>query len=236
MLRRDETASRLKTSRQEDFTAVHNSLHRPRLPLRWLAALRLALALLVASCPSLTGAATPVALAQAPAASPGGLHVVATTTQVEDFVANVGGDRITLLPVLAPDDDPHSYQPTANDARSFASADVVFANGVGLETWLDTLLNNLRPGTTVVKLGDQSGIQLLQGSGEEQTQGDPHVWQDPTNAQKMVARIRDTLVAADPDGAPTYQANATAYGERLGQLDQWISQQIQTIPVDQRTL
>jgi ABC-type Zn uptake system ZnuABC Zn-binding protein ZnuA len=31
-----------------------------------------------------------------------------TTTQVEDFVGNVGGERITVLPVLAPDDDPHS--------------------------------------------------------------------------------------------------------------------------------
>src|ERR1700682_3859507 len=126
--------------------------------------LRRALAFLLISCSSLFSVSAPV-LAQAPAPRAAAtLHVVATTTQVEDFVANVGGDRITLLPVLAPDDDPHSYQPTANDARSFASADVVFANGVGLETWLDTLLNNLRPGTMVVKLGDQSGIQLLQGS------------------------------------------------------------------------
>jgi ABC-type Zn uptake system ZnuABC Zn-binding protein ZnuA len=141
-----------------------------------------------------------------------------------------------LLPVLAPDDDPHSYQPTATDARNFAVADVVFANGVGLETWLDPLLNNIRPGTPVVRLGDQSGIHLLQGSGEEENQGDPHVWQDPTNAQKMVALIRDTLSAADPANGPTYQANAAAYSAQLDQLDQWVGQQIQSIPADQRKL
>src|SRR5258708_31000708 len=98
---------------------------RLHLPVR----LRTAFALLLLSLSS-------PALAQAPAPlAPGALHVVATTTQVEDFVGNVGGERITLLPVLAPDADPHSYQPTASDARNFAAADVVFANGVGLETW-----------------------------------------------------------------------------------------------------
>jgi zinc/manganese transport system substrate-binding protein/manganese/iron transport system substrate-binding protein len=202
-----------------------------------LAAPCLALALVLASCLSLISVATPAALAQAPSPrAAASLNVVATTTQVQDMVGNVGGARISLLPVLAPDDDPHAYQPTANDARNFTAADVVFANGVGLETWLDPLLNNLRPGTPVVRLGDDSGIQLLQGSGEELSQGDPHVWQDPINAQKMVARIRDTLSAADPDGAPTYQANATAYTDQLAQLDQWIGQQIQSIPADQRKL
>jgi zinc/manganese transport system substrate-binding protein/manganese/iron transport system substrate-binding protein len=191
----------------------------------------LALALL------LTNWSTPAVLAQAPSSRAANtLRVVATTTQVEDFVGQVGGERVTLLPVLAPDDDPHSYQPTATDARNFAAADVVFANGVGLETWLDPLLNNIRPGTPVVRLGDQSGIDLLQGSGEEENQGDPHVWQDPTNARKMVALIRDTLSASDPANGPTYQANAAAYSAQLDQLDQWIGQQIQSIPADQRKL
>jgi ABC-type Zn uptake system ZnuABC Zn-binding protein ZnuA len=127
-------------------------------------------------------------------------------------------------------------QPTANDARNFATADIVFANGVGLETWLDPLVSNVRPGTPVVRLGGDSGIALLPGSGDEQSQGDPHAWQDPTNVQKMVSVIRDTLIGADPDNGPSYQANATAYIDQLGQLDQWIGPQIQSIPLDQRKL
>ena len=172
----------------------------------------------------------PAARASAP------LTVVATTTQVEDFVAHVGGDRVTLLPILAGDDDPHDYQPTADDARNFAQANIVFANGIGLETWMEPLLANVPAGAPVVKLGDESGLPLLQGSGEEEQSGDPHVWQDPTNVQKMILKIRDTLSAADPDGATTYQANADAYMAQLGELDQWISQQIQSIPPEQRKL
>lgn len=87
-----------------------------------------------------------------------------------------------------------------------------------------------------MKLGEQSELSLLQGSGTEQDQGDPHVWQDPTNVQKMVATIRDTLAQLDPEGASVYRANANAYIMQVGDLDSWISQQIQTIPPDQRKL
>ena len=164
------------------------------------------------------------------------LNVVATTTQIEDFVAHVGGDRVNVLRILEGDDDPHEYQPTADDARKFAQADIVFANGVGLETWLDPLLTNVPSTTPVVKLAQQSGITLLRGAGEEADSGDPHVWQDPTNAQKMVATIRDALAAVDPTGAPIYQSNAETYIGQLSELDQWITQQIQSIPADQRKL
>jgi ABC-type Zn uptake system ZnuABC Zn-binding protein ZnuA len=188
-------------------------------------------ALLLAAVPStVLPFGAPVARAVTP------LNVVATTTQVEDFVSQVGGDRVNVLPILAGDDDPHDYQPTADDARKFAQADLVFANGVGLESWLDPLLTNVPANSPVVKLGDVSGIPLLQGLGAEEQSGDPHIWQDPRNVQKMVDVIRQTLSAADPDGASTYRSNAAAYSAQLDQLDQWISQQVQLIPPDQRKL
>src|SRR3712207_2408169 len=65
------------------------------------------------------------------------LRVLATTTQIQDFTRNVGGDRVTVIPILGGDDDAHVYQPTAADARNVADADLVLANGVGLEPWLD---------------------------------------------------------------------------------------------------
>jgi ABC-type Zn uptake system ZnuABC Zn-binding protein ZnuA len=175
-------------------------------------------------------AKSPAAHAAAP------LTVVASTSQIADFTSHVAGDRVNLVPILGPDDDPHEYQPTADDARHLAQANVVFANGVGIETWLDPLLTNVRSGTPVVKLAEQSGIQLLTGLGEEASSADPHVWHDPTNVQKMVVTIRDTLSRLDPDGAPSYQANADSYTAQLSELDSWINQQIQTIPPDQRKL
>src|SRR5919197_254009 len=186
--------------------------------LRSIHAILLACALALLGVPAVAGQVPP---SRADAT----LTVVATTTQVRDFVGQVGGDRNRLLPILAPDADPHDYQPTADDARKFAQADVVFANGLGIETWLDPLLSNVRPGVPIVRLGEESGIRLLRGLDDEEDDADPHVWQGPINAQKIVARIRDTLAAADADGATTYQANAAAYTDQLTQLDRWIGDQ-----------
>jgi ABC-type Zn uptake system ZnuABC Zn-binding protein ZnuA len=163
------------------------------------------------------------------------LNVLATTTHIQDFVRNVAGDRVSVQPILGPDDDPHDYQPTANAARKFAQADIVFENGLGLEPWADSLATNVRSGVTVVKLAEAATLAIKQGDAEELA-GDPHVWQDPTNVQKMVDVIRDTLSAADPSGATVYQTNATSYSSQLADLDRSIQQQISTIPPGQRNL
>jgi ABC-type Zn uptake system ZnuABC Zn-binding protein ZnuA len=46
------------------------------------------------------------------------------------------------------------YQPTASDAPAFADADVVFANGADLETWLERLARNTLPSVRIVRLGE----------------------------------------------------------------------------------
>ncbi|MEA2639707.1 MAG: zinc/manganese transport system substrate-binding protein [Chloroflexota bacterium] len=166
---------------------------------------------------------------------PGGLRVLATTTQIQDFVTNVGGDRITMVPVLGGDDDPHEYQPTADDARNVANADVIFQNGVGLETWLDKLAQNAKPSTLIVKLGEAASIPIRAGDAEEPA-GDPHVWMDPTNVQLMVLVIRDTLSRADPANGPVYATNAAAYTGQLTQLDNDIRGQWAILPPEQRKL
>jgi ABC-type Zn uptake system ZnuABC Zn-binding protein ZnuA len=180
-----------------------------------------------------------VVLACAPTGSPTAghkLNVVATTTQIQDFVRNVGRDRVTLVPILGPEADAHDYQPTADDARAIADADVILSNGVGLESsWLPALLKNARKDAVAVELAKGAGIEVAKGD-EAEPEGDPHVWQDVSNARKMVAAIRDTLGKADPAEAAAFQSNAAAYDAQLDRLDQDIKAQIATIPADQRKL
>jgi zinc/manganese transport system substrate-binding protein/manganese/iron transport system substrate-binding protein len=163
------------------------------------------------------------------------IRALATTTQIQDFVRNVGGDRVTVIPILQGDEDAHGYQPTAADARAFADADVVFANGVDLETWLDRLARNTRPGVRIVKLGELPEITLRPGD-ESTSLGDPHVWFDPTNAQRMVAAIRDTLASLDPNNQSSYQQNSAYYISLLEGLDREIMARWEPVPVDQRKL
>lgn len=66
--------------------------------------------------------------------------------------------------------------------------------------------------------------------------GDPHFWFDPTLVVKYVENIRDGLIAADPQGAEGYTANAAAYIARLNELDAWIKTQVEQIPAERRLL
>ena len=193
-----------------------------------------------AAVPSPSPSPSPAAAVSPPTRK---LNVVATTTQIQDFVRNVGADRVNVVPILPAATDPHDYQPTAEDARKLAMADVVFSNGVGLEPWIEDLAKNVRPGVPVVDLAQAASLSLRaaehsQGEEEEHghPEGDPHVWYDPTNVQKMVGSIRDTLSRAEPPGAADYQANAAAYQRQLDQLDQQIRQLIATVPPEQRKL
>jgi anchored repeat ABC transporter substrate-binding protein len=65
---------------------------------------------------------------------------------------------------------------------------------------------------------------------------DPHLWEDVANAKAYVQLMRDTLISADPDGKPTYDANTAAYLRELDELDQYVRAKLTTIPAARRQL
>ncbi|QZY50763.1 metal ABC transporter substrate-binding protein [Leucobacter tenebrionis] len=68
------------------------------------------------------------------------LKVVATTTQLTDFAAQVGGDDIQLTGLLAPGGSAHHFDPSPADLLALGEADVLIVNGVGLETFVDSAI------------------------------------------------------------------------------------------------
>jgi zinc/manganese transport system substrate-binding protein/manganese/iron transport system substrate-binding protein len=150
----------------------------------------------------------------------GGPRVVATTTQVADLAANVGGDRVRVTSLLKPGIDAHDYEPSPADIDALAHADLVLQNGVGLEEWLgDTIESSGFDGPVV---DSSQGVRLRQVGAE----ADPHIWQDPRNAQVMAANIERGLAAADPAGAAAYKANLAAYTRELRALDAEVERQV----------
>lgn len=67
----------------------------------------------------------------------GRLRVVATTTQLTDFAAEVGGDDIELTGLLPVGGSAHHFDPTPADLLALGEADVLIVNGAGLETFID---------------------------------------------------------------------------------------------------
>lgn len=163
----------------------------------------------------------------------GGLSVVATTTIAADVVRQVGGEHVqvkTLLPLGA---DPHSFEPAPRDMADISSASLIFANGAGLEQFLQPLIENAGAAARVIDLSE--GIDLLKGTGEE-TGSDPHVWVDPNNVLVWVENIRAALSQADPQHADAYQANSERYAAELKALDAWIRERVAAIPEANRKL
>jgi ABC-type Zn uptake system ZnuABC Zn-binding protein ZnuA len=153
----------------------------------------------------------------------GRLRVVATTTQVADLAANVGGDRVRVTSLLKPNLDAHDYEPSPADIDAIAHADLVLENGVGLESWLhDTIASSGFRGPVV---DTSQGVRLRQVGGA----ADPHIWQNPRNAQRMAANIEHALAKAEPADARAFQANLDAYTTQLQALDAEVQRQIDSL-------
>jgi ABC-type Zn uptake system ZnuABC Zn-binding protein ZnuA len=151
------------------------------------------------------------------------LEVVATTTQVADFARAVGGDQVRVTSLIKPNVDAHDYEPSPADLDAVARADVVLQNGVGLEEWLDDTIKSSGFGGPVVDTSQ--GVALRQADGEP----DPHIWQNPRNAQLMAANIERALAQAAPAAAARFQANLTAYTRQLEELDAEVARQVDSL-------
>lgn len=156
--------------------------------------------------------------------------VVATTTQVADLARAVAGERAEVRQILSANSDPHAYEPRPSDVQAMTGAAVVLRSGGDLDDWLDGVLENAGSDVEAVTLIDSVRTRRVGG------EIDSHWWQDPRNAEKAVVRIRDTMVAADPAGRATYDANAAGYLRDLRRLDRAIAACMRSIPAQQRRL
>jgi ABC-type Zn uptake system ZnuABC Zn-binding protein ZnuA len=100
----------------------------------------------------------------------------------------------------------------------------VIQNGVGLEKWLKTTIDSAAPRGEIVDAS--KGVKIRSGAGADEKEGDPHIWFAPANAKIMVANVTKALVAADPSGASTYEANQRAYDTQLDALDGEIASEL----------
>ena len=165
-----------------------------------------------------------------PAAAEDKLKVVASFSILGDMVRQVTGDLAEVTTIVGPDADAHVYTPSASDAKAVANADVIFVNGLGFETWSQTLIET--SGTEGQVFVATEGVTPLKVDGEI----DPHAWNALTNGMTYVDNIAKGMASVDPKNAATYQANAQAYTERLSALHSNALSKFEKLPADQRTV
>jgi ABC-type Zn uptake system ZnuABC Zn-binding protein ZnuA len=149
--------------------------------------------------------------------------VLATFLPTWVFARNVIGDAPGVsLDILLPASlgCPHDYALTPGDMRKLASADLLVANGAGMEEFLGLPVRKANPKLRVVETA--AAVPLLPyGGGEEghrHGEGNPHAWVSARNAAAMVHAVEKALSAASPGNAPLFRRNADAYAARLAAL------------------
>jgi ABC-type Zn uptake system ZnuABC Zn-binding protein ZnuA len=171
-------------------------------------------------------------------AAAGGVDVVATTPVVADLARNVGGERVAVTALMAPNTDPHDYEVRPRDVEAVAEASLVLRSGGDLDDWLQEAIEGAGSEAPAVNLIEH--VETRTGehghAGEEEEEIDPHWWQDPRNAERAVAAIRDALADADPEGAADYRANADAYLAQLRKLDRAVAACVEKVPAARRKL
>jgi len=161
------------------------------------------------------------------------LEVAATTSIVGDVVRAIGGDGVTVTVLLPAGADPHTFEPTPKEMASLGDVQTIFANGAGLETFLDSLLASV--GVPVVSVSDGIAFRgFAQGSEEQGV--DPHVWFDPMNVIVWTESIARQFATLDPANAEGYATRALAYEQELKDLDAWIVEAVAAIPRERRKL
>lgn len=162
------------------------------------------------------------------------LQVVATMSIVGDLAEQVGGDLVEVEVIVPVGADPHTFEPTPSDAATLEGAQLVVANGAGLEEgWLLSMVEGQQ--APLVLLAEGLDLLIVE-EGEDAGEVDPHLWNDPVMIYEYVDALLSAYLEVDPDGEEVYRANAEAYREVLDELDAWIIEAVETIPPEQRLL
>src|SRR6266567_1328198 len=147
------------------------------------------------------------------------LNVVATLPDFGSLAREIGGDKINLVVLAKPTEDPHFVDARPSFVVSLRNADVLIDGGAELELgWLPPLLQNAR--NPKIEVGKPGRVQASQGirlmnvptnvtraAGDVHALGNPHFCVDPIIAKAVAQHIAKSFAAVDPPNAAFYDAN-----------------------------
>jgi zinc/manganese transport system substrate-binding protein len=164
--------------------------------------------------------------------------VVATFTIIGDLVQAVGGDAVSVTTLVGPDGDAHVFEPRPSDVAAVAQADLIVANGLGMEPWLERLTEAADfKGKTVIASADVTPLPFKEeADGSGAMPDDPHAFQDLANGRLYVKTIAAALEAAAPNAASAIAARAAMLDGEMAALDQEIKMKLGALPKANRRI
>lgn len=167
----------------------------------------------------------------------GKVNVISTFFPLYDFARQIGGEHVSVLNIVPAGVGPHDWTPKSQDMANISKAQLFIYQGAGFEGWADELFANIDTSGLVI-VEASKGVSLIEvtpdpaekESGSGGAAYDPHTWLSPKSALRMAENIKDGLIQADPGNAADYEANYESLIQRLQQLDESYTAQINASP------
>ena len=150
--------------------------------------------------------------------SSGKLNVVAAEDFWGSIAEQLGGEKVAVMNIITnPAADPHDYEPTSEDAKTLAGAQMSIVNGIGYDEWASKLLAaSPESSRTELTVGDVLGLK----------DGDnPHQWYSPISVHKVIDAIVADYKEALPGNDAYFDEQQEAFEtEGLAEYNELISQ------------
>lgn len=178
---------------------------------------------------------------EAPVVTGRKVRVVSTVSPITSLIASIAGDGNVEINGIVPEGtNSHTYEPPPSAAAQVEDADIVFVNGLGLEDPTLELVANVAPDAVVCEIATavlpQNEWVFDFSFPREGGKPNPHIWTNPPMVLEMLAIIRDTLVASDPDNKSLYEDNYATMSQLVTSFDAAVEEASNTIPADSRKL
>jgi zinc/manganese transport system substrate-binding protein len=115
---------------------------------------------------------TPTSDAQPAPSQPPKLKAVATFSLIGEMVQNVAGDKVEWTTLVGPDADVHDFEPVPSDAAKVADAQLIFENGLEMESWLDNLYQS--SGSKATRVVASDSVKTREGEAHEEHEDEAH--------------------------------------------------------------
>jgi len=169
------------------------------------------------------------------------VNVAVSIIPQQEFVKEIGGDKVKTMLMVLPGNEPHTYEPKPSQMKELSHADIYFLMGVEFEdAWIERLKTQ-NPNLTFVN--SAKGIERLPivahhhheeehdaDHDEEEGHLDPHIWTAPANIRIIAKNIYETLVSVDKENAPYYKKNFESFNQKLDTIDNKIVTILKSVP------
>jgi zinc/manganese transport system substrate-binding protein len=162
------------------------------------------------------------------------VRVVVSFSILEDIVHEVGGSDVAVTSLVGRNANEHVFEPSPDQVRLLARAQLFVVNGLGLEGWLTRLIQSARYQGPVV-VATEGIVPITTTEADEKTPTlDPHAWQDVRNGVVYAGNIAHALAGADLAHAENYRQRLRDYRAQLEALDREVRENLGMISAEKR--